>query len=240
MYKGKKILALIPARGGSKGLPRKNILELLGKPLITWSIEQALRSAIVDKVVVSTDSSEIAKISKEYGAEVPFLRPVTLATDKATSVDVVLHGLDYFRNEGIEYDYLALLEPTSPLRKDGDIDAAIRSLIDDEAGFDGLVSLGKIALENPVYAKKIDQRGNVAPYYSNEAKDITHRQDLPVAHFPYGVIYLVKTDTLRKELTFYPKRTKSYLIERWQNYEVDDIYDLECIKVIMSMQKGVI
>ncbi|CEO88250.1 acylneuraminate cytidylyltransferase family protein [Syntrophaceticus schinkii] len=126
MYKGKKILGLIPARGGSKGLPGKNIKPLCGKPLIAWAIEQGLASKYLDKVIVSTDDEEIAKVSRSFGAEVPFMRPGELATDAAKTIDVVVHALEFLKQRGgLEFDYLALLEPTSPLRKNGDIDKSI-------------------------------------------------------------------------------------------------------------------
>ena len=117
MYKGKNILGLIPARGGSKGLPRKNIIPLLGKPLIAWTIEQALASKYLDRVVVSTDDNEIAEISKKYGAEVPFIRPKELAEDNAKGIDVVLHAIDWLKenDKQKQYDLIMLIQPVSPL-----------------------------------------------------------------------------------------------------------------------------
>jgi CMP-N-acetylneuraminic acid synthetase len=228
---------LIPARGGSKGLPGKNILPLSGKPLIAWTILQGLASEHTDDVVVSTDDKKIAQISRRYGADVPFMRPDELATDTATSIDVVFHALDHLSGIGKEYDYVAVLEPTSPLRKKGDLDKSIRILIDSNDKAECLVSLGKIALEHPIYAKKIEKTGCVSPYFKVSGK-YSRRQDLPIAYFPYGVIYLSKVSALRKYRTFYQKRTISYLIERWQNYEIDDAYDYKCIVSIMKEKKG--
>lgn len=110
MYKHKKILCLIPARGGSKGLPKKNIRKLIDKPLIAWTIKQALASKYLDKIIVSTDDEQIAAVSRKYGAEVPFLRPHKLAADKAKSIDVILHALSYLEQQGMRYDYILLLE----------------------------------------------------------------------------------------------------------------------------------
>ena len=143
MYKKRKTLALIPARGGSKGLPGKNIMPLAGKPVIAWSIEQALNSRCIDKVLVSTDSREIASIARKYGAEVPFLRPKALAADTSSTFDVISHAVDFLRKQGEEFDYIALVEPTSPLRANADLDRAIKSLIDHEDKADSLVSVGK-------------------------------------------------------------------------------------------------
>src|ERR1041385_6963860 len=125
-----KILFLIPARGGSKGLPGKNILPLLGKPLIGWTIQTALKACenVNGKIVVSTDSKEIAHVAKTFGAEVPFLRPGELAQDNSTSVDVVLHALDFFEKEGENFDYVCMLEATSPQRTEKDILGALNLL----------------------------------------------------------------------------------------------------------------
>ena len=132
MYKNKTILGIIPARGGSKGLPGKNILDIAGKPLIVWTIERAINSKYLDRVIVSTDDSEIAEISKKYGAEVPFTRPEELAEDTTPMMDVIFHALDFFKSKNMAFDYIALFEPTSPLRKINDIDNAIKQLIDNE------------------------------------------------------------------------------------------------------------
>lgn len=236
MYKQKTILGLIPARGGSKGLPRKNIRPLLGKPLVGWTIIQALNSRYLDKVIVSTDDLEIARISRNFGAEVPFLRPKKFAVDTAKSIDVIKHALGYFRNKGIEFDYLALLEPTSPLRKKEDIDEAIKKLIDNQEKADSLISVGEAVFSHPIIMKRINSSG----YVSNFIKNVwvpCRRQDLPAAYFPYGVIYLSKKSTLLKTRTFYQRKTLPYLIERWQNYEIDDFFDAVCIEAIAKLRK---
>ena len=126
-----KIVALIPARSGSKRLPGKNIKDFCGKPLIAWTIEAALKSKYIDSVVVSTDCSKIAEISKQYGAEVPFLRPESLSDDKTTTVDVVKNFLDF--SESKTYTHLILLQPTSPLRETADIDNSVELMIKNDA-----------------------------------------------------------------------------------------------------------
>ncbi len=238
MYKNKKILAVITARGGSKGLPRKNIRELCGKPLIAWTIEQAKRSKYLDRTIVSTDDEEIAEISKKYGAEVPFLRPKELALDTTPSIDVLIHAIDFLKKQGENYDYLALLEPTSPLRKKNDLDNAIATLIENEHLADSLVSLGEIHLEHPAILKIVSNEGFVIPY-ENEKLTILRRQDIEQKiYFPYGVIYLSKIDSLVKKKTFYQSKTIAFFIERWQNYEIDDIYDFLCVEAIMKYKLG--
>lgn len=238
MYKGKKILAIIPARGGSKGLPDKNILPLLGRPLISWTIEQARKSSLLDSVVVSTDSPKIAEVAKEYGAEVPFLRPKRLAGDNSPTIDAIEHCINSLERKGRRYDLIALLEPTSPLRKDSDIDNAIKALVDSKQKATSLVSVGKVSLEHPAIMKRIKD-GYARPY--QRARKVWQRQQLDEAFFPYGVIYLSYTNQLLKRRTFYQSRTLPYFIARWQNYEIDDMCDFICVEAILkSIMSGVI
>jgi len=234
MINGKSVLAIIPARGGSKGLPGKNIKELCGKPLVAWSIEQALKSKYIDNVFVSTDSEEIAKIAKEFGANVPFLRPAELAADDSPISDAILYVLEQLGLMGESYDYVALLEPTSPLRKLNDIDDAI-DLIAQNTNTDCLVSVGKVHMEHPMIVKKIDAKGFVAPYISNIAK-IYQRQQADEAYFPYGVIYISRVSEFKKNRMFYTEKTVPYFIERWQNYEIDDQLDFTIIAQIMRIK----
>jgi CMP-N,N'-diacetyllegionaminic acid synthase len=235
MYKSKKILVLIPARGGSKGLPRKNIKELAGKELIGWSIEQGLNSSYVDYVHVSTEDEEIANISRSFGAELLFMRPQKLAEDTSSTMDVVVHVIEELKSRGKFFDIVALLEPTSPLRKRQDIDLALKALIDNEDNADSVVSLGEVHLENPFITKVINN-GKVESFVESSSK-IFQRQQYPKIYFPYGVIYATKTEVLLAEKTFYPKRTIPYFIERWQNYEIDDLCDFICIESIIKKYK---
>lgn len=234
MINGKSVLAIIPARGGSKGLPGKNIKTLCGKPLIAWSIEAGLGSQYIDEVMVTTDSEEIANVAREFGASVPFLRPAELATDTATSIDAVKHVIDFYERElHKKFDYIVLLEPTSPLREKNDLDLMIEKirLIDDE--YDAIVSLGEVH-EHPSIMKKIV--GNAIEPYVKDLVMETRRQDNEVAYFPYGVGYIVKIKTLLEEKTFYPKRTTHHLIKRHQCLEIDDIYDFLAIENIMQYE----
>lgn len=234
MYKKCKILAVITARGGSKGLPGKNIKSMNGKPLIAWTIEQVKSSELIDKLVISTDSSEIARVCEQYGAAVPELRPEYLATDQASSMDVLEYVLQNEENAGESYDYMILLEPTSPLRKKGDLDRMIRLAVDNPER-DGVISVGKIQLEHPMIAKKISGEGVIVPYIEAIA-EAYQRQQHDEALFPYGVGYLIKTSVFRQEHKIYTSNVLPYYIERWQNYEIDDIYDFKCIETIMQME----
>ncbi len=234
MYKGKRVLAIVPARGGSKGLPGKNIRPLAGKPLIGWTLESAKKSKYLDEIFVSTDSQKIADVAETFGVKVPELRPEELASDTATSASVVLYTIDYFRKQGKDFDYILLLEPTSPMRKEDDVDNAI-ALACEHPDKAGVVSLGEVHMEHPSIVKKITDKSIIEPYV--EAQKVTRRQQLDKAYFPYGVVYLVRTDYFEKNQLFYGKDSLPYIIERWQCYEIDDIYDFTAIEAILKYQK---
>ena len=232
MYKNQKILGIVPARGGSKGLPRKNIKELMGLPLIEFTISSARTSKHLDEVFVSTDDEEIAEVAAKVGCRPPILRPSRYAEDSSPSYEAVLHALDYFESVGRTFDYVALLEPTSPLRKIEDIDNALELLLSDPS-IPSLVSVGEVRTEHPLIIKKLDASGFVFPYIS-EAKKIHQRQQADRAYFPYGVIYCSKVAEFRKEKTFYQDKTISYEVEGWQNFEIDDYLDFLIVEMIMK------
>lgn len=234
VYKGYRILAIVTARGGSKGLPGKNIKVLNGKPLIAWTIQQMQDSAFIDDIFISTDSSEIAEVSTLYGVNVPCLRPDYLSTDTASSMDVMEYTINLLEKKNKLYDYVMLLEPTSPLRKKGDIDGIIR-LAGDNPGSDGVISVGKVHLEHPIIVKRVSAGGNIIPYMDT-MPGIYQRQQHDEALFPYGVGYLIKVDVFKAKHTIYTENVLPYYIERWQNYEIDDIYDFCCIETIMQME----
>jgi len=233
MYKNKTFLAIIPARGGSKGLPGKNIKDLCGKPLIAWSIEAGLKSKYIDEVMVTTDYQDIADIAKKFGATVPFLRPEQLSSDTATSFDAVKHSIDYYsENLDKEFDYIVLLEPTSPLREDSDIDSMIEKIVENKDNYDSIVSIGEVQ-EHPSIMKKIVNNSSLEAF-CHELEQTTRRQDNKLAYFPYGVAYIVKTKTLLEEKNFYTSKNTFYEIKRYQCYEIDDIYDFLAIENIMK------
>jgi len=231
MYKGKKILAIIPARGGSKGLPGKNIKILNGKPLIGWTIEQAKACEFIDEIFVSTDSEEIAKVAEQFGISVPSLRPAELAADTSSSMDVVIYTINLLENSLNKiFDYIILLEPTSPLRKKDDLDKILKQVVDN-IDADGIITLGEVHMEHPMIVKKVNKDGIIVPYIEDVQK-ITQRQQADKAYFPYGVAYVIKKEVFIREKTFYTNNIIPYFIERWQNYEIDDIYDFFCIEAI--------
>ena len=228
----KSVLAVIPARKGSKGLPRKNTKNLCGKPLIQWSIEAALDSKLIDRIVLTTDCEDIAEIGNRLGAMVPFLRPSELATDIATSVDVVLHTLDFMEREhGEFFDYVILLEPTSPLRKKDDIDQMILKLDSSRDNYDGIVSVGEVK-ENPTILKSIN--GDDLLPYDVEKVSQRRRQDNSPVYFPYGVAYIVDVAIFKREKSFYPNRLTYYLIDPLQCFEIDDLNDFLIVELLMK------
>lgn len=232
MYKKKRILGLIPARGGSKGLPGKNILPLAGKPLIAWSIEAGLKSKLIDRVVVTTDDKKIAAIARKYGAEVPFLRPLELAKDNTSSVDTVLHALNWLEKNGDKHDYVILLEPTSPLRETKDVDRAIRMLVNNKVA-ESIMGVCRIEAAHPRFAVKIDEKGLIVPF-RKEFSGWRRRQDIEELYFFEGTVYASKIETLRRKKIFYHDKTIPYIVPRWKSLEIDEILDLICAEAIMK------
>jgi N-acylneuraminate cytidylyltransferase/CMP-N,N'-diacetyllegionaminic acid synthase len=221
MYRNKKILALIPARGGSKGLPGKNIKSLLGKPLIAWTIEQAKGSKYSDKVIVSTDDSEIAKISKEYGAKVPFLRPKELATDDAKMIDVVMHAIKWLKGSGNLYDVVILLQPTSPIRKAEDIDLSVEYLFSKKAS--SVVSVCEADCP-PNWINTLPENKCMKDFLS---LDIINKNRQEFRHFYRlnGAIYLAFCDYLLKKKSFFAAETFAYIMPKERSVDIDDEID---------------
>jgi CMP-N,N'-diacetyllegionaminic acid synthase len=202
-----KILGIIPARGGSKGVPGKNIKILGNKPLIAYTIESAKESLLSD-IIVSTDSEEIAAIAREYGATVPFIRPAALATDSAKSIDVVIHAVEEMQKLGKQYDAVVLLQPTNPFRPEGFIDKAITLF--NEKKCDALVSVLPVPHEyNPHWVFEPDANGYLH-IATGDATIIPRRQELPKAFYRDGSIYITRTEVLLSQQSFYGE-TLSYI-----------------------------
>lgn len=237
MYLNKKFLAIIPARGGSKGLPGKNIRLLNGKPLIAWSILAAKKSKYLDRVIVSTDSEEIATVAQQWGADVPFLRPAELATDTTSSIDVILHAIDTLAagGAGETFDYIVLLEPTSPLRTVTDIDAAIERLLSHH-GAEAIVSVAKAEASHPQFHLRIGTSSFIEPFMGEEIKHLP-RQKIADVYFPEGTIYISSIFALRAKHAFYHNRTLAYVVQRYQQLEIDEEMDLVCAEALMKHKK---
>lgn len=232
MLNGKTFLAIIPARGGSKGLPGKNIKELCGKPLIAWSIEAGLKSKYVDEIVVSTDSAKIAEISKQYGANVPFLRPIELASDTATTFDAIGHTIDYYKHTlHREYDYIVLLEPTSPLREVDDIDKSIEKLL--ASDMDSIVGICRTEDQNPAFLVLKNEQDSIVGYENKDMK-VLRRQDIRDVYFFEGTIYISKTDVLLDKKTFYHESSLGYVVPKYKSLEIDDMDDFIMVEALMK------
>lgn len=224
------ILAIIPARGGSKGLPGKNIKELNGKPLIAYTIEAASESKYIDRVVVSTDDMEIANISMSYGGEVPCLRPKELSNDMSPTIDCVIHMLDYLKtNQEYIPEYVALLQCTSPLRNNRHLDEAIEKLKSTKK--DAIVSVCEAEV-NPYWANVFE--GDNLEYFIEEGRKILRRQDLPKVYRENGAIYIIKTDVLIKEKTFEPRSLTGYIMSNESSIDIDTLIDFKFAEIIIK------
>ena len=226
----KKILAIIPARGGSKGIVGKNIKELNGKPLIAYTIEEAKKSEHINRIVVSTDNEEIANISKKYGAEVPFLRPLELAQDDTPTIECVIHMLNVLKeNEDYIPDYVCLLQCTSPLRTFNDIDGTIEKLL--STGLDSAASVCEAEV-NPYWTNIFN--GERLEYFLKDGKEITRRQDLPNVYRLNGAVYVAKCDVLKNEMTFETEYTTGYVMDKNSSIDIDDIIDFKFAELLMK------
>ncbi len=217
----KNILALIPARGGSKGVPRKNIRPLLGKPLLAWTIEEAKKSRRISRIVVSTEDREIADVAVKFGAEVPFLRPEELARDESPAMDCVIHALQWLKNnQTYNPDLLLLLEATAPLSTVDDIDNAIEILLSKGNEIDAVVGIREVS-EHPFWMSTIDEKGFIRDFVKTD-REYTRRQDLPPVYMVNGAIYLCKTELLLKERTFTPQRTFGFIMPLERSIDINN------------------
>lgn len=231
MFKSKRILAIIPARGGSKGLPRKNIKKLLGKPLIAWSIEMAQKSIYIDKIVVSTDDIEISEISRGYGIETDGLRPDYLASDEARTFDVIVYEIEKLKKYNQNFDVVVLLEPTAPIREIGDIDNSIELLIN--SNYSSLVSVCKSESNHPDFQFR---KGADSRLISFLDKDFIpkRRQEIDEAYFLVGTIYASFIEKLIITETFCNNATIGMEVEKWKSFEIDDHLDFQIIETILQ------
>ena len=217
MYTNKTFLAIIPARGGSKRLPRKNVLDLCSKPLIAYTIEAALKSKYIDKVIVSSDDDEILNISLNFGAET-IKRPVELASDTATTFDAIKHTIDNFE----KYDYIVLLQPTSPLRNEKHIDEAIELLEEKQA--DGIVSVCEMD-HSPLWSNTLPEDGNMRGFLREEILN-KRSQDLEKYYRLNGAVYICKTDKLLENKSFFLKdNIFAYIMDRKSSIDIDEEID---------------
>lgn len=227
MYKDKKILALIPARGGSKGIPNKNITDLAGKPLIAYSIDACKGSRFIDDIVVSTDSEKIATIARTLGADVPFMRPEELAMDTSKTLDAVLHAVSELKKQGREYDSIVLIQPTQPLRTSEDIDGAIETYyINNEQD---VVSVCEVS-EHPLLMRTLKE-GVLVPLLDKSST--CRRQDMDKYYKVNGCVYVNSVNNLNENTSFNDNLIP-YVMDRSHSVDIDEPADLKYAEVVIT------
>lgn len=227
MYEEKTFLGIIPARGGSKRLPKKNILPLFGKPLIVWTIESALKSKYLDKIIVSSDNEEILSISSQYGIDI-VKRPLEIASDKSKTIDVILHVLNTIKTK---YDFIVLLQPTSPLRNEKHIDNAIEYLMNKKA--DGVISVCEVE-HSPLWTNTLPDDNSMTSFLKDEIKNIVS-QNLPKFYRLNGAIYITKVEKLIEEKTLFLKdNIFAFCMDQLSSIDIDTQLDLEFAEFLIK------
>lgn len=230
MYKNKKILGLITARGGSSSIPKKNIVPLAGQPLIAHTIKAAQNSRLLTRTVVSTDDLEITAVAKEYGADIPFQRPAELAQHDTPHLPVVQHALQWLKEQqGEDYDYVMILQPTSPLRTAADIDAAIVKAIDTDA--DSVMSKVEIIDFDPAKIKRIEN-DLILPMFGDEGAQSARRQSGQKAYKRNCAIYLTKTEHIMKNDLF-GQVSRPYLMPAERSVDINEPFDLQLAELLL-------
>lgn len=221
------ILGIIPARGGSKGIPRKNLVDVAGKPLIAYSIESGLRSRNLTRLLVSTEDDEIARVAAEYGAAVPFMRPAELSTDGARSLPVVQHAIKAMEAlEECSYDVVVLLQPTCPMRTADDIDRGIELLI--ETGADSVVSVVDVGANHPFRMMRILDEGRLVHIVDQEgSENMAPRQELPPIYIRSGDLYIARRHVVMELDTLIGSDCRAIIIPEERAVNIDTRFDLE-------------
>ena len=227
MIGDKKVLAIIPARGGSKGLPGKNIRTLGVKPLIAWTIESALDNKLIDMTVVSTDCPKIAAVSRTFGAEVPFIRPDRLSTDQAETADVVLHALNSINEH---FDVIVLLQPTSPFRKSSHIEGALEIYENSKAY--SMVSICE-SQKSPFWMFSLQDDGGLEPIIKDKAQ-FSRRQELPKTYSLNGAIYVVDVEFFLRNKEFIFEDSKYYLMDYKSSVDIDSLMDFKIAQIFLD------
>lgn len=230
MINNQKVLAIIPARGGSKGVLRKNTRNFCGKPLIAWTIEEALKCKYIDRLIVSTEDLEIATVAKEFGAEVPFLRPEQLAQDATPGIGPILHALDCLsKQENFNPDLTCTLQCTSPFRKTYHIDEALERIV--AGGHDSIIGVCESEV-NPYWMKRIEN-GRIKDFITTKI-NYTRRQDLPKVYRLNGAIYIARTAVLLKKGNWYTNNTVPYVMDKASSIDIDDLQDFKIAEFLMK------
>lgn len=230
MYNDKRILGVIPARGGSKGVPRKNIREIAGKPLIEWTIEEAKQSKYIDRLILSSEDEEIIDIARSLTCEVPFVRPKELAKDDTPGVEPVIHAIKALPEK---FDYVVLLQPTSPLRNSQDIDECVELCIHRKAKT--CVSVTEPD-KSPYWMYRLDEEQRMRPLISTD-RFYFRRQDLPKAYALNGAVYVADCQWLVENRTFLTDDTLAYRMPTERSLDIDTEMDFQFLEFLVSKGK---
>jgi CMP-N-acetylneuraminic acid synthetase len=232
-----KVLGIVTARGGSKGIPRKNITPLLGKPLIAYTAEAAHASKRLARVILSTDDEEIAKVGREWGLEVPFMRPSELAQDNTPTLPVVQDAVRRFESQNELYDAVMILQPTNPLRRAEDIDGAIELL--EKTGADSVISFVDVGEKHPARMKFIDEDGHVIDPPFAETYEGQRRQDLPKVYLREGSVYLTRRNVLIERNSIKGNDCRAWIIPPERACNIDMPFDLFICEQILRYHRFV-
>lgn len=228
MIKNFSCLAIIPARGGSKGIPRKNIRKIAGKPLIAWTIETAKKSKYLDRLILSSEDDEIIAVARQWGCEVPFKRPKELALDETPGIEPILHAMKMLPG----YDLIVVLQPTSPLRSVEDIDLCIEKCVNNNAN--ACVSVTEQD-KSPYWMYSLDEKEYLRPIVSLGGL-VTRRQDLPKAFALNGAVYVGKSDWLNKKKNFLTEETLAYIMPKERSLDIDTYMDFKICEWFLSLK----
>jgi len=233
MSKFGRILAVIPARGGSKEVPRKNLHKLIGKPLIGYTIETALKAKeMLYRIIVSTDDQEIAAISKKFGADVPFIRPKGLATDSTSMVPVLQHAVNFVeKKDKTRIDWVLLLQPTDPIREASDIEIGVKLAFENDS--DSVISVERVFSHHPILMKKIE-KNRLLPFTIEEKEGTPRQKYNPHAYMRNGSIYLTKRNVLMKKNSIWGKNIKPMIMESGSRISIDTFNDLKLAEILIN------
>ncbi len=226
------VLAIIPARGGSKGVPRKNIKSLGGKPLLAWTIAAALEAEGISKLIVSTDDREIKEVALKWGAEVPFIRPGELSTDRAKAIPVLQHAVSFLEEQEQTFDSVMMLQPTSPLRLAKDIEASIQMMKAD-ANCSSVISVTGVGEYHPARMKYLEEGVLIDPSFC-EAYENQPRQELRPMYIRSGAIYLARRSELMEQNSLKGKRSLGYVMPKERSVNIDAPFDFELAEWLIS------
>jgi N-acylneuraminate cytidylyltransferase/CMP-N,N'-diacetyllegionaminic acid synthase len=236
MIHSKNVLAVVPARSGSKGLPGKNLRHLNGMPLVSYPIRAAVNSKFVDHVYCSTDSEEIASVAAKSGADASRLRPSELAKDETSSIEVVLDAVSYFESQGLCFDYLVMLEPTSPMTEAQDIDFALESLISQQDRFENLITVSESIAGHPQFTFKLESDKSLSTYNGSKWK-FKRRQELDKLFFQTGSLYISEMKALKLNKSFISARTMGFEVQKIQSFEIDDLIDFKIVEMLIQTKE---